>query len=158
MSARFSIADRVGHAFQPPTISQGFAAWFKGGVHVSHASDRAFHAKVHGKRVAEVKIVYEAGRLHTSCTCVAKSLGLDVCKHLWAALLEADRSGALGGLRSSRAPLAITPLVTEPEDPRKEKEEKKSAKGGGRPSRRSTRAASPPREARARPRRGRRRE
>jgi uncharacterized Zn finger protein len=106
-----SIAARVAHAFHEPTVTQGFASWFKGEVEVTHSSERAFIVKVRGRRTNDVRLVLEAGRLLSACSCAARSLGVTVCKHLWAALLEADRAGALSVLRSSRARLAIEPLV-----------------------------------------------
>lgn len=112
-----SIADRVGHSFHLHTVAAGFAAWFKGDVSVTHESERALFVNVKTKRPNDVRLVVEAGQLLVSCSCAAKSLGTDVCKHLWAALLEADKRGAFPSLRVTRARLAIAPLV--PEDERK---------------------------------------
>jgi hypothetical protein len=106
-----AIADRLGHLFHPHTVAQGFAAWFRGGVSVTHESERAFFVDVRSRRRNDVRLLVEAGRLLTSCSCGAKDLGASVCKHLWAALLEADRRGVFPRLRATRARLAIGPLV-----------------------------------------------
>ena len=48
-----------------------------------------------GGRPYEVSITYDKGRLLVSCECPYFA-DFGRCKHLWAAILEADRRGALG--------------------------------------------------------------
>jgi len=64
--------------------------------------------------VHDVHLRAEQGRLLIACSCPALSLGIDLCKHAWAALLEVDRQDALSDLRSSRGPLVVEPTPAAP--------------------------------------------
>ena len=65
------------------------------------------HARVRSKRIHDVLLRAEGGRLVVACTCPARSFGLDVCKHAWAALLEVDRLDGLSERRKTRGPLVV---------------------------------------------------
>lgn len=101
-----SIAGRAGHAFTPHAMMQGFTCHARGVELAASAPARA-HARVRSKRLHDVLLRVEDGRLVVACTCPARSFGLDVCKHAWAALLEVDRQDGLSALRKTRGPLVV---------------------------------------------------
>jgi hypothetical protein len=101
-----SIAGRAGHAFTAPAMMQGFVCHARGVELVSNSHARV-HARVRSKRTHDVLLRAEDGRLSIGCTCVARTYGLDFCKHAWAALLEVDRQDGLGDLRRTRGPLRV---------------------------------------------------
>ena len=69
-------------------------------------------AEVKGKRTLHVRLRVDEGRLASACTCSAKVLGPARCRHVWAALLEADRQALLGSLRSTARTLALVVIDT----------------------------------------------
>src|SRR4051794_16524420 len=89
-----SIAGRAGHAFTADVMLQGFACHARG-VELSASGPSRVHARVRSKRVHDVLIRAAEGRLVIACSCPARSLGVDLCKHAWAALLEVDRQNTL---------------------------------------------------------------
>ncbi len=129
-----AIAGRAGHAFTPHAMMQGFVCHARG-VELAAAGPARVHARVRSKRVHDVLLRADHGRLTIACTCPARSLGLDFCKHAWAALLEVDRQDALGELRSSFGPLAVDvavpaveSVVEETKSPPPSDEKKKESK------------------------------
>jgi len=111
-----SIAGRAGHAFTPHAMMEGFACHARG-VELPSSGPARVHARVRSKRVHDVHLRAERGQLVVACSCPARSLGLDVCKHVWAALLEVDRHNALGDLRTARGPLVVEPSALPPAGP-----------------------------------------
>lgn len=110
-----AIAGRAGHAFTPHAMMQGFVCHARG-VELTASGAARVHARVRSKRVHDVLLRAERGRLSIACTCPARTYGLDFCKHAWAALLEIDRQDALGDLRTTRGPLVVevAPVAPEP--------------------------------------------
>jgi len=101
-----SIAGRAGHKFTPPTMVQGFVCHARG-VEIQQSSRTRVVARVRSKRVYDVDLRAVNGRLVVGCKCPARSFGLEVCKHAWAALLEIDRKGGLEALREDIGTLAV---------------------------------------------------
>jgi uncharacterized Zn finger protein len=123
-----TIADRAGKCFHVHAHAQGYARWKSGSVSIEEESPRAVVAKVRGQPTRKVRLEEDGGRLLVDCTCSARTLERPGCKHVWAALLEVDRRGALGGLRSTRAALRVVflerplPTVSPPQDaPKKQR-------------------------------------
>lgn len=108
VTSTLSIAGRAGHASTPSAMLDGFACHARG-VELASSEPLRVHARVRSKRVHDVHLRAEHGRLVVACTCPARSLGLVVCKHVWAALLEIDRHGGLSDLRRTRGPLVVEP-------------------------------------------------
>lgn len=81
-------------------------------------SESGLDAEVKGKRTLHVRLRVEEGRLAAACTCSAKVLGPARCRHVWAALLEADRQAVLGSLRATPRPLALVVLEPGPKQAR----------------------------------------
>jgi hypothetical protein len=115
-TSALSIAGRAGHAFTPQAMLQGFVCQTRGVELVASGPSRV-HARVRSKRVHDVHLRAEHGKLLVACSCPARSFGIDVCKHAWAALLEVDRQDALADLRKSRGPLIVEPSPPPPAAP-----------------------------------------
>ena len=142
-----AIAGRAGHAFTPEAMLQGFACHARG-VELAASGPSRVHARVRSKRVHDVLLRAEDGRLAIACTCPARSLGIDFCKHAWAALLEVDRADALADLRHGRGPLVLEVAVPAPAEatekkPAKEKAKVKPAPAPQKAVKRDARRASP---------------
>jgi hypothetical protein len=97
-------------------MMQGFACHARG-VELPTSAPSRVHARVRSKRVHDVHLRAERGKLVVACSCPARSFGLDVCKHVWAALLEVDRHDGLADLRGSRGPLVVEPVPPVPARP-----------------------------------------
>jgi hypothetical protein len=89
---------------------QGFACHARG-VEIQIASNTHVVARVRSKRTYDVDLRAVDGRLVVGCKCPARSYGLDVCKHAWAALLEVDRKGGLEALREKTGTLIVEPAT-----------------------------------------------
>jgi hypothetical protein len=72
-------------------------------------------ATVSGSSSYDVELVRTADSLVASCTCPYYERDLDICKHIWAAVLAAGAAGHLLS-RSGKAPRWITPADEEPRD------------------------------------------
>lgn len=110
-----SVAGRAGHAFEPHAMLQGFACHARG-VELTYSTSTHVRARVRSKRMHDVELRSDHGRLVIACSCPARSLGLEVCKHAWAALLEVDRQGGLDDLRWTRGALVVDAAPLEPKD------------------------------------------
>jgi superfamily II DNA or RNA helicase len=62
------------------------------------------HAAVQGTRLYDVQVTTENHHVNASCSCPFFERAEEPCKHVWAALLAAERSGFLSGLNSMPAP------------------------------------------------------
>ena len=123
------IADRAGKSFLPNAHAQGFARWKGGNVSIEQESTSTVVAKVRGARTYDVVLREEQGKLLVHCTCPARTFDRPGCKHVWAALLEVDRRGALTALRERRGDVPVRFLEPSPPataaTPRKTKDKKK---------------------------------
>src|SRR5262245_32684990 len=72
----------------------GSALFSANAVRATEAAPSHLHAKVVVGRPYEVRLDYIDGRLKVSCQCPDFAM-YGRCKHLWAAVLEADKRGAL---------------------------------------------------------------
>lgn len=111
---RIAIADRVARAFPPLSCVRGFRYFTRNRVTLSEVSESGLDADVKGKRSHHVRLRVDDGRLAAACTCCAKVLGPASCRHVWATLLEVDRQGALGLLRSTPRVLALVVVADGP--------------------------------------------
>ena len=88
------LASRLAFQFDKHVQVRGAGLFQNRAVRVSQESSRRLKALVIGGNPHWVEITYEEGRLLVSCECpYFEEYGY--CKHIWAALLEADRRGAL---------------------------------------------------------------
>ncbi len=88
------LASRLAYQFDKHVQLRGAGLFHNRSVRVSHESSSRLKALVIGGNPYWVEINYDLGRLRVSCECPSfEEYGY--CKHVWAALLEADRRGAL---------------------------------------------------------------
>ncbi len=88
------LASRLAFQFEKRVQVRGVDLYQSRAVRVSEESARHLNAKVLGGRPYDVEISHDDGRLLVYCECPYFD-EFGQCKHLWAALLEADRRGAL---------------------------------------------------------------
>jgi hypothetical protein len=112
-SVSISVAQRVSRGFPGPACLAGFALYAKNLVGLVAAGDGDVEATVKGDRTRKVRVRVERDALAIGCSCAPSSLDAPSCKHVWATLLEIDRSGALSRARDSRSALTVTPLVVD---------------------------------------------
>ncbi|WP_428937583.1 SNF2-related protein [Fontivita pretiosa] len=86
-----SLLERAAREFDPPLLARGRQYFEAGAVRIIKATQRDLHARVQGSELYDVKLSWNAaGELtDAQCTC-AYAAGQGICKHMWAALLEAD--------------------------------------------------------------------
>lgn len=111
---RIRIARRVGARFSPRACMLGFGYFARDAVVLARVTEDEVDAVVRGQRTHDVRLRASAdgfGELFASCTCTPASLGTNPCRHLWAAILEVDRRGALACLRRSASSLLLSDLV-----------------------------------------------
>ncbi len=89
------------------TRARGADYFERGRVVALSARPRALHARVRGTWVYDVRIEFGDRGMEGSCTCPAGLQG--PCKHVWAALLEAERQGRAPALVGLGPPAAAGP-------------------------------------------------
>jgi hypothetical protein len=89
-----SLASRLAYQFDQRVQFRGVTLFRDHAVRVNRESSNQLLAVVMGGNAYQVAITYDNGRLLVSCECPYFS-DFGQCKHLWAAMLEADRIGAL---------------------------------------------------------------
>ena len=93
-----SLAAITAPLFDKHVRSRGELLYATRKIRVESSGQDHFYAQVRGGDVYEVRIApFEQG-LEVSCECVYFE-DYGPCKHLWTAILEADRHGALAGVR-----------------------------------------------------------
>src|ERR1700727_2633956 len=95
------LASRLSLQFEQRVQSKGFGLFREHAVRVTGESPRHLHAMVTGGRLYEVRVTYTDNRLLVSCECPYFA-DFGTCKHLWAAILEGDRRGALQEAQHAR--------------------------------------------------------
>jgi hypothetical protein len=97
-----SISSKLAFQFERSVQSRGRELFLSGAVRAGDVEANHFHGSVMGGRRYEVCLQYtHNGYLTVSCECpYFQDNG--ACKHLWAAVLEADRRGALSAARDVR--------------------------------------------------------
>lgn len=88
------LASRLAFQFDQRVQFRGLGLFRDRAVRVVEESPSHLHALVTGGSLYDVRVTHDNGRLFVSCGCPYFS-DYGQCKHLWAALLEADRRGAL---------------------------------------------------------------
>jgi hypothetical protein len=95
------LASRLAFQFEKRVQVRGVGLFQNRAVRVSEASPRHLNALVLGGSPYQVEISHDDGRLLVFCECPYFT-EYGQCKHLWAALLEADRRGALADALNSK--------------------------------------------------------
>ena len=90
-----SLAAKLALYFEKPVQFKGIALVRGGQIRVADYGPGHLDAAVQGTNLYPVHLKYDAPSLEVSCGCAYFDANGE-CKHLWAAILEADRIGALG--------------------------------------------------------------
>jgi superfamily II DNA or RNA helicase len=93
-SGRMSLSSKLAFYFEKRVQIKGIGIYQARSVHVVESSPDHLNAVVQGTDLYSIHLRYEASNLEISCTCPYFE-GQGDCKHLWAAILEAERIGAL---------------------------------------------------------------
>src|SRR6185503_2697068 len=75
-----------------------------GAVSYIEGTPWAIHASVQGTRLYDVEVTTEKHHLNAFCTCAFFVQEQEPCKHVWAGLLSAERSGYVSGVAAIAAP------------------------------------------------------
>ena len=102
------IYDAVGRISQ----ERGRSYFFRGAVKKIEGDAWRAAAKIQGSQLYEIRLSFAEDCLNVSCSCPFFARELNVCKHIWAAALAAERNGLLKG-PASRNELEI--LEIDPE-------------------------------------------
>ena len=84
-----NLADAVRFRLDPRSRVRGDAYFRQGLVSTVYANERTFSATVHGTREYDVTLTLDRTRLAVRCTCPF-FIDQDICKHIWAAILQAS--------------------------------------------------------------------
>src|SRR5262245_3149487 len=97
-----SLSSKLAFEFPRGVQLRGQELFTQGRVRASDIEPNHFHGSVQGGRLYEVCLQYtHKGYLTVSCGCPHFE-DMGACKHLWAAVLEADRRGALSATNEMR--------------------------------------------------------
>ena len=89
------LASKVAFQFERRLQFKGLNLFHGNAVRVTDANQSHLYGEVLGGSRYPVRITFEEGLLSVYCACSAFEEG-GRCKHLWAAILEADKRGVLG--------------------------------------------------------------
>jgi superfamily II DNA or RNA helicase len=91
------------------TRMKGLHYFRSGAVIDAGGAEWMAHALVRGTRDYRVELVRDRNRFTGSCECPYYSDRAEICKHIWAGLLEAERRGLLSGDGSVEAGATLEP-------------------------------------------------
>jgi superfamily II DNA or RNA helicase len=94
------LSSQFSRLFSKSSRSRGEHYFQAGLVHIEHGSAGEMEAIVNGTRDYFVSFECLDGILSAACECPHFSDDLTPCKHLWAALLAADKDGWLSGVKA----------------------------------------------------------
>ena len=77
--------------------SRGNDYQLRGAVNIRHGDNKTVRASVRGTEPYQVELKRTGATVRASCTCPYYDDNLDICKHIWATLLAAERTSYLGG-------------------------------------------------------------
>src|ERR1039457_6012998 len=89
------LASKLAFQFERPLQFKGLNLFHARAVRISEANQAHLFGEVQGGNRYPIRMTHDAGRLSVYCAC-AYFADFGRCKHLWAAVLEADRRGVLG--------------------------------------------------------------
>jgi uncharacterized Zn finger protein len=89
-----TLSERLDARFDPASQRKGQGLFLSRAVRLNEGSPRHFHGEVQGTRYYQVNIDFDGRTVLLGCECpFFASTG--PCKHLWAAILEAEKRGLL---------------------------------------------------------------
>src|ERR1035441_5807417 len=89
------LASKLAFQFERRLQFKGLNLFHARAVRISDANQAHLFGEVQGGSRYAIRMTHEDGRLSVYCAC-AYFTDFGRCKHLWAAVLEADRRGVLG--------------------------------------------------------------
>src|ERR1039457_4249321 len=89
------LASKLAFQFERRLQFKGMNLFHAHAVRITEANQAHLYGDVQGTSRYPVRLTHEDGRLMVYCAC-AYFADFGRCKHLWAAVLEADRRGVLG--------------------------------------------------------------
>jgi len=101
-----TLAAKLSFQFEKRVQFKGRELFIANAVKIDESGPDRFHGAVRGGQFYAVGLDYHAGELKVSCACPYFA-EYGPCKHLWAAILEADREGALRNASSNGAYLSL---------------------------------------------------
>jgi len=99
-----SLTARLFNQVDRAAQERGRRYFLHGAVNFIEGTAWTMHAAVQGTRLYDVQVATENHHVNASCSCPFFERVQEPCKHVWAALLAAERSGFLSGLNSMAAP------------------------------------------------------
>ncbi len=87
---------KLSRQVSPHVVVRGTEYFHRGKVLIHEATDSYAEAVVRGGAPYEVRLGVEGDTVFGSCTCPYFAREMDVCKHVWAALLAAESRGVFG--------------------------------------------------------------
>ncbi|HWH77796.1 MAG TPA: SWIM zinc finger family protein, partial [Candidatus Binatus sp.] len=99
-----SLSARLFNQVDRSAQERGRLYYLRGAVTAIDGTAWAVQAQVQGTYLYDVQIASEKHHINASCTCPAFERSQEPCKHVWAALLAAERNSLLTGLNSLAAP------------------------------------------------------
>ena len=96
------LASKLAFQFDRRLQFKGLNLFHAQAVRISEANQAHLFGEVQGTSRYPIRMTHEAGRLWVFCACPYFA-DFGRCKHLWAAVLEADRRGVLGEATRSAA-------------------------------------------------------
>ena len=89
------LATKLAFQFERRLQFKGINLYHARAVRITDANQAHLFGEVQGSSPYSIRMAHESGRLLVYCACPYFA-GFGRCKHLWAAVLEADRRGVLG--------------------------------------------------------------
>jgi superfamily II DNA or RNA helicase len=108
-----SLASKLAFQIDRSSQTKGYKLFIERQVHVLESSPVRLVAHFHGGAAIDVELTFEPPDLVVLCSCYA-FFNRGACKHVWAAILEADKRGALASA-SAGGPLHLVDAFTEEE-------------------------------------------
>jgi superfamily II DNA or RNA helicase len=91
------LTSRFFHGVDARTRSRGQSYFSAGAVRKLSGDEWSVEARVQGSRLYEVDIFRLENSFESSCNCPYYDGSSDICKHIWATILAAERTGYLKG-------------------------------------------------------------
>src|SRR5918992_4290257 len=91
------LTSRFFHEVDARTRSRGQSYFSAGAVRKLSGDEWSVEARVQGSRLYDVDIFRLENSFESSCSCPYYDGSADICKHIWATMLAAEKTGYLKG-------------------------------------------------------------
>ncbi|HYA28695.1 MAG TPA: SWIM zinc finger family protein, partial [Acidobacteriota bacterium] len=99
-----SLTARLFNQVDRTSQERGRLYYLRGAVSLIEGTPWTMSAAVQGTHLYDVQVTTDKHHINASCTCPFFARAEEPCKHIWAALLAAERNGLLTGLNTLAAP------------------------------------------------------